>query len=154
MLTKVASRFLVALWMAVMSCNTDKPDLCKGVEPTCVGNIATYCLTMKDCDLCSYYARTLTRDCDAVGVVYGVTRSCVVGAGTSAGVAVCVDSTMTPCQLRDGGVLLPGETCDERGYSTSCMETVNGPLLASCATCGCPGGKQLDASVIDGAAGN
>lgn len=126
---------LALLILAVTSafCGSGKPDLCTGNLPQCKDNVAQYCVTIKDCDSCSYYASTLHDDCTAIGALYGVAESCVIGSGHLSGSALCVDASKTACTPGSAAV------CDAQGHISDCLETVEGPLLRSCVTCRCVG---------------
>ena len=71
-------------------CGSGKPDLCADSPPQCKDNVAVYCMTIKDCDSCSYYASIMHDDCTVAAARYGVAQSCVIGSGRMSGSAVCV----------------------------------------------------------------
>src|SRR5664279_3880081 len=146
MLTKNGRIVGMALTVISASCS-GVPDLCKDSPPTCINNVARYCSTIKDCDSCSYHAQIIPQDCTKSSATDGVAKTCEIGSGKMSGAALCVDASMTKCSL-DYVVL-----CDARGYSSDCVETVDGPLLRSGAI-GCVGGSQQDAAArSDGSSG-
>ena len=140
-------RLLPLLTLAVVfaGCKAPgEPDLCRGFEPHCEGNVGIICYTVTDCDQCSYYRHLARNDCDYMGLLYGVSRTCKVGRVHGHSSAVCVDTSETPCGMHEADEIW----CAGLGKTAVCYETVDGPLVSSgvsCYDCACNPNPRPDA---------